>query len=120
MKNVRFKILILAMALVVVTQVGNLATILLTAKRDVSTQAQTSLHKGGATIREVMRRRTDRLVKDADLLAADIGFRQAVGAQDARTIAASLAKYSRLGDADIAILLDADGQVLASTLYDRL
>ncbi len=118
MNNLRSKILILAMALVVVTQVGTLATILFTANRDVSAQAQASLETGGSMFREVMRRRVDSLRNNVDILASDFAFKQAVATQERGTITSVLRNHGQRINADIAFLLDFDGKVLATTLGD--
>jgi diguanylate cyclase (GGDEF)-like protein len=119
-KNLRSKILILAMALVVVTQVGTLATILFTANRNVSAQAQDSLETGGSMFRDVMHRRTTALRNNVKLLAADTAFREAVSSQHIWNINTALVNHASRIEADVGIVFDSSGRVLAATLGDDL
>ncbi len=111
----RQRVLILAATLVTSVQLLTLLPVLNAVKADVEQRAHQTTTIGGAVFEEFMRSRTEQLRTIVDVLVSDFGFKQATAGADIQTIRSALANHSARIDADIAMLLDLDGNVLAST-----
>jgi len=114
MRSLRFKILAVAAALVLLSQAGTVMTVLVTAKRDVADRARIRLESGGRIFAQTAATRADQLGNTVSALAADYAFRQAVATRDIDTIASALANHAGRAGARLAYLLDADGTIIAS------
>ncbi len=115
MQSLRFKILAVASTLVLLSQAGTVFTVLFTANRDVAERARASLETGARIFEQTTRARAEQLGATVKVLAADFAFKQAVASQDLATIDSALANHARRAGADLALLLDETGGVLAST-----
>jgi diguanylate cyclase (GGDEF)-like protein len=111
----RQKLLVLAIALVMVIQLVTLFPVLDVIKRDADRETGRSVNLAGVVFREFMRNRTAQLVTTADVLAADFGFKQAVTGGDRATMESALENHAARAGANIAVLLDLDGNLLASS-----
>lgn len=111
----RQRILSLAALLVTAVQLLTLFPVLNAIKADVEARARQAATIGGAVFEEFMRSRTDQLRTTVDVLVSDFGFKQATAGADTETIRSVLANHSARIGADIALLLDLDGNVLASS-----
>jgi diguanylate cyclase (GGDEF)-like protein len=111
----RHRVLLLAMILVASVQLLTLLPMLRAVKSDAQARAQQTAAIGGAVFDEFMRGRTDQLRTSVDVLVADFGFKQAVASADTATVRSALANHSARIGADIALLLDLDGDVVSST-----
>ncbi|PHQ24913.1 diguanylate phosphodiesterase [Marinobacter guineae] len=87
---------------------------------DEKNRALQQLTIGERLTREVIERRTDLELSRLSVLVQDFGFRSAVASGDAATIGSTLENHSGRVGAGFALLLDGDGEVLASTLNRRL
>ena len=114
MHSLRFKVLALAAALILLTQAGTVSTVLVTASRDVSARSDAAFETGGRVVEQVSRSRAEQLGSMVRVLAADYAFKQAVASGDNATIQSALANHARRGSADLAMLLDANGAVLVT------
>lgn len=115
MRSLRFKILAVAAALVLLSQAGTVITVLFTANRDVAERARQRLETGGDIVDQAAQMRTSQLGNTVSVLAADYAFKQAVASRDIETIASALANHARRAHAELAYLLDRDGIVLAAS-----
>lgn len=118
MRSLRSKILALAALLVVLTQFSTVGTVLLTANREVSGRADQILHKAAAIAEQLSAGRHTRLRSVGAVLAADPQFRSTVNARDTATLNGLLTAHRQRAEIDLAILLDADGRVLADTEWN--
>jgi diguanylate cyclase (GGDEF)-like protein len=109
------RVLSLAALLVSAVQLLTLLPVLNAVKGDVEQRARRSAAIAGVVFDEFMRGRTEQLRTTVDVLVSDFGFKQATAGADTETIRSALANHSARIDADIAMLLDLDGNVLAST-----
>ena len=117
----RHKILLLAVALVVATQLITLFPVLSLIKRDSEAQAERTVGLAGVLFDEYMQNRTEGLLTTANVLVSDFAFRQAVANGDDEATIRSVLRNgaSRIG-ASVAAVLDLDGTVkLISTADDR-
>jgi diguanylate cyclase (GGDEF)-like protein len=69
---------------------------------------------------EVIDRRTDLELSRLDVVVRDFGFRSAIASRNPATLNSALENHSGRVDADFALLLDSQGQLLASTLTQTI
>jgi diguanylate cyclase (GGDEF)-like protein len=105
------KVLLLAVTLVTAIQLVTLFPVLRAIKQDAEAQARRSVALAGVVFDEFMANRTAQLLTTADAVAADFAFREAVAIGDPES---ALANYAARAGADIAIVFDLDGEVLAT------
>ncbi|MGH8220274.1 MAG: putative bifunctional diguanylate cyclase/phosphodiesterase [Steroidobacteraceae bacterium] len=115
MGSFRNRLLALIIALVVVTESVTLVAVLARTERDVQAQAADRLHAGASIADQLIQDRTTQLTATADVLAADYGFREAFTSGDAATMLSAAQNHSARIGADLVVLSDLDGHVLAST-----
>ena len=111
----RHRVLLLATILVAAVQLMTTLPMIRAVRGDAEARAQQTAAIGGAVFDEFMRGRTDQLRTSVDVLVADFGFKQATLGTDTETVRSALANHSARIGADIAMLLDLDGNVIAST-----
>jgi diguanylate cyclase (GGDEF)-like protein len=117
----RHRILLLAVALVVTTQLIVLFPVLDLIKRDSAVQADRTVGLAGVLFDEYMHNRAEQLQTTVNILASDYGFKQVVASGvDEATIRSVLRNHaSRIPDARVAALLDPDGRVVVSSTVDE-
>jgi diguanylate cyclase (GGDEF)-like protein len=115
MGSFRKRLLVLIIGLVVVTQTVTLAAVLLGTRRNVEARAAEQLRSGGTLAEHLIDFRAGQLANGVAVLAADFGFREAVASGDAPTILSAARNNAQRIGADIVLLLDTRGRVLAST-----
>ena len=99
----------------IVTQTVTLAAVLASTRRTVEARAAEQLRSGGAFAEQLIRFRAGQLANGVAVLAADFGFREAVASGDSPTILSAARNNAQRIGADMALLLDTHGRVLAST-----
>ncbi|TLZ23826.1 MAG: hypothetical protein E6K27_15500, partial [Gammaproteobacteria bacterium] len=115
MGSFRKRLLVLIIGLGVVTQTVTLAAVLVSTRRTVEARAAEQLRSGGAFAQQLIRFRAGQLANGVAVLAADFGFREAVASGDAPTILSAARNNAQRIGADVVLLLDTHGRVLAST-----
>ena len=83
---------------------------------DEKSRALEQLTIGERLTKEVIDRRTDLELSRLSVVVQDFGFRSAIASRDPATIDSALENHSGRVGADFALLLDSQGQPLASTL----
>jgi diguanylate cyclase (GGDEF)-like protein len=108
----------LFLGLLVVVQVASLAAI--GHSIDVNARAGISadLENGERVFRRLLAQNAQNLTEAARLLAADYGFRSAIGSGDRETLVDALRNQSDRIGASVAVFTDAQFQPVASTLSD--
>jgi diguanylate cyclase (GGDEF)-like protein len=115
----RHRILLLAVALVVATQLVMLFPVLDLIKRDSADQAERTVGLAGALFDVHMRNREETLFRTVNVLVSDFPFKQAVTTGgDEETIRSVLRNHATRVDASVAALLNLDGQVQVSSTAD--
>ncbi|WP_456269888.1 EAL domain-containing protein [Kushneria sp. AK178] len=111
----RRRLLLTMLAVLVVAQLGTAVATLDTIRRDV-------LHKGGREIdvaldvtRQLLAERGHHLRDNVAVLASDFGFRSAVATQDTRTLSSVLLNHGERAGADMVLLTDPQGHILAGS-----
>lgn len=84
------------------------------------TRADDNLIVGQRVFSQVIAQQQETLHQAAQVLAADFGFREALASNDAETIQSALRNQSLRVNATVAIALDLDGRVIASTSSAQL
>jgi len=111
----RQRVLSLAAMLVTSVQLLTLLPVLNAVKTDVEQRARQTVTIGASVFDEFMRTRSAQLRTTVDVLVSDFGFKQAVAGADTQTIRSVLVNHSGRADADMAVLLDLDGNILANS-----
>src|SRR5256884_2450903 len=115
MGSFRKRLLVLIIGLSVVTQTVTLAAVLIGTRRTVEARAAEQLRSGGSLAEQLIGFRAGQLANGVAVLAADFGFREAVASGDAPTILSAARNNAQRIGADVVLLLDTHGRVLAST-----
>jgi diguanylate cyclase (GGDEF)-like protein len=115
MGSFRKRLLVLIIGLVIVTQTVTLAAVLLSTRRTVEARAAEQLRSGGTLAEQLIRFRAGQLANGVAVLAADFGFRAAVASGDQPTILSAARNNAQRIGADMVLLLDTHGRVLASS-----
>jgi diguanylate cyclase (GGDEF)-like protein len=116
----RHKILLLAVALVVTTQLVMLVPVLDLIERDSDAQADRTVGLAGALFDEFIRNRSDQQLTNVGLIASDYPFRAVVTGSDEATIRSVLRNHAGRVRASVAAVLNLDGTVkVGATVDDR-
>ena len=116
----RSKLMLLTVVPLAVAQIVTLFAVMRTVQSDVDARARESLIVGSKVVSEFLASRGEQLRTSVEVLAADFGLKQATATGDEATIRSVLENHGRRVRADMAMLLDLDGQTVASTLSDRV
>jgi len=116
MGSFRKRLLVLIIGLVIVTQTVTLAAVLASTRGTVRARAAEQLSQGGALALQLTRFRAGQLANGVSVTAADFGFREAVASGDPLTILSAARNNARRIGADMVMVLDTHGKVLASSV----
>jgi diguanylate cyclase (GGDEF)-like protein len=115
MGSFRNRLLVLIIGLVIVTQTVTLAAVLISTRRTVEARAAEQLRSGAALAEHLIGFRATQLANGLAVLAADFGFREAVASGHSPTILSAARNHAQRIGADMVLVLDTHGRVLAST-----
>ncbi|MGP8034849.1 MAG: putative bifunctional diguanylate cyclase/phosphodiesterase [Steroidobacteraceae bacterium] len=116
MGSFRKRLLVLIIGLVIVTQTVTLGAVLAKTRGTVSRLADSQLSSGGTLALQLTRFRAGQLANGVSVTAADFGFREAVASGDQLTILSAARNNARRIGADMVMVLDTRGKVLASSV----
>jgi diguanylate cyclase (GGDEF)-like protein len=111
----KHKVLILALGVVLASQLLTLFPVLDAIRRDVDERARQTVALAGVLFDEYMSNRADQLLTTVNVLVSDYGFKQAVASGDRPTIRSALVNHAGRVRATVAVLLDLDGGVIVSS-----
>ena len=114
MGSFRKRVLVLIIGLSVVTQTVTLAAVLISTRHMVEARAAEELRAGAVLAEHLIDYRAGQLAQGVAVLAGDFGFREAVASGHSPTILSAARNNAQRIGADIVLLLDTRGQVLAS------
>jgi diguanylate cyclase (GGDEF)-like protein len=114
MGSFRKRLLVLIIGLSVVTQTVTLAAVLVSTRHTVEARAAEELRSGGALAEHLIGYRAGQLQQGVAVLAGDFGFREAVASGHNPTILSAAQNNAQRIGADLVLLLDTRGRVLAS------
>jgi diguanylate cyclase (GGDEF)-like protein len=115
MGSFRNRLLVVIIGLVCVTQSVTLIAVLARTEHSVEDRAAKQLVAGSAFVEQLVRFRAAQLASGVAVLAADFGFREAVASGDAPTMLSAAQNDAQRIGADLMVLIDNHGHVLAST-----
>lgn len=105
----------LIIGLIAVTQTVTLVAVLARTRSNVEARAAEQLAAGSSYALQLVKFRAGQLASGVSLLASDFGFREAVSSHDPPTILSAASNQSRRIDADLLVLVDPEGKLMAST-----
>ena len=115
MNSFRNRLLVLIIGLIAVTQTVTLVAVLASTRRNVEARASEQLTAGGSYALQLVQFRASQLASGVAVLASDFGFREAVSSSDGPTILSAASNHSRRIDADLLLVVDTQGKLIAST-----
>ena len=115
MNSFRNRLLVLIIGLIAVTQTVTLVAVLESTRRNVEARAAEQLTAGTSYALQLVKFRASQLASGVAVLAADFGFREAVSSHDAPTILSAASNQSRRIDANLLLLVDTQGKLIAAT-----
>jgi diguanylate cyclase (GGDEF)-like protein len=119
MGSFRKRLLVLIIGLVVVTQTVTLAAVLASTRTTVEENARHDLGNGGSLALKLIGLRSGQLTSAVSATAADFGFREAVASGDPKTVLDGAQNNARRIGADMVIVLDTHGKIIASSIALR-
>jgi diguanylate cyclase (GGDEF)-like protein len=114
MRSFRNRLLALIIGLAVLTQTVTLIAVLARTLDDVRERAEEQLRSGGSVVQQLIRFRASELGGAVAVLAADFGLHEAVASGDGATMLSAARNHAARIGADLVLLTDAEGSVLAS------
>jgi diguanylate cyclase (GGDEF)-like protein len=118
MRSFRKRLLVLIVVLIAVTQTVTLSAVLASTRQNVEARSWEQLRADAVLAEQQMRFRASQLANGVTVLASDFGFREAVASGDAPTILSAADNSAQRIGADLVVVLDTQGGVLASTVPD--
>jgi diguanylate cyclase (GGDEF)-like protein len=114
MGSFRKRLLVLIIGLAVLTQTVTLFAVLASTARNVEARGAEQLRAAGSLVDQLIRYRSEQLASAVAVLAEDFGFREAVASGDGPTMLSAAGNNSRRIGADLVLLLNTQGRVLAT------
>ncbi|QIR15921.1 bifunctional diguanylate cyclase/phosphodiesterase [Shewanella aestuarii] len=112
----RSRLIIAFLFMLTLLQLTTALFVLNATQRDYRQQQIQDLNIGAKVFMEMLSSRSGQLNQSLSLLSSDFGFKRAVATGEQETIASVLANHGKRINADAAILLSPQGQLLSSSL----
>ena len=103
------------LALVAFIQAASFVAVYLSARNTVIGDARQRLEVGGRVFQRLLDNHINQLDGAVEVLAGDFGFKKAVATRDAGTIRSALLNQATRVNADLAMLVDTDGHIIATS-----
>ena len=114
-KSLRARIAFVVVLLMLAAQAAAYIVISSVIERDAVSNAQDQLAVAERVFRQVLRSNGEKLMQAATVVAADFGFREAVATHHESTVVSALRNHGDRIDADLVILADLDGKLIADS-----
>ncbi len=111
--SLRSKIFAVAATLVLLSQVGTVMMVLVTANRDVTARAELALQSAQRIHQRTSDMRARQIGSTVKALAADFGFKRALATGETETLSSALSNHAARAGTEIALLLDSQGNIMA-------
>jgi diguanylate cyclase (GGDEF)-like protein len=118
MRSFRTRILALVLGLVTVALAATVLAVVAKAREEVRGRAALELRSAADTTRQALKFRGRELADAAEVLTSDFGFKEAVASGDRDTARSAIQNHGARIGADLVILLDTDGALVAATVKD--
>lgn len=109
------KVLASLLGLVLLVELASYATTRLAVRDTVTDNAREELERGGEVFAQLMQARAEQLSLSVEVLTDDFGFKEAVAVADAPTLRSALDNHAARIQADIALVANDQGELVAST-----
>lgn len=109
------KVLLSLLGLVVLVELASYATTRLVVRDSVADNARRELQRGGEVFAQLIQARAEQLSLSVQVLTDDFGFKEAVALADEGTLRSALENHAARIEADIALVTNLDGELVAST-----
>jgi diguanylate cyclase (GGDEF)-like protein len=119
-RSIGARIVLLSLGLLLAVQVASFMALRGSLADHAQRVLPSKLQEGERVLQNLLDRRAQTLISGARLLAADYGFREAVGSNDAETIVSVLSNHGARIGATEAALLSTDFRLRATTASDPL
>jgi diguanylate cyclase (GGDEF)-like protein len=113
--SLRARITFVVVLLMLAAQAAAYVVISSVIERNAVSNAQQQLAVAERVFRAVLRTNGEKLTQAATVVAADFGFREAVATHHESTVVSALKNHGSRIDADIVILADLDGKLIADS-----
>ncbi|MFG6666420.1 putative bifunctional diguanylate cyclase/phosphodiesterase [Halomonas sp. HNIBRBA4712] len=111
----RTRLTLVLLSVVIVSQLATGGAFLHATQSDIIAKGHQRLEVGANVFRQLLDARGEQLGNTIAILADDFGFKSAVSTQDTDTLYSVLANHGSRANADIVLLTDLEGNVLASS-----
>lgn len=120
LRRFQTRVALTMIALVVVIQLASFTAVYIATRNNVVSRARAELSVGNRVLERFLAQRSAQLKDTVDVLSEDFGFKQAVASGDRGTIRSVLLNHGARVNASLAMLIEPDGSVMASTLKTPL
>ena len=111
----RTRLMLVLLTVVVVSQLATGFAFLHATQQDAFAKGNQRLEVGARVLSQVLESRGEQLRDNVTILADDFGFKSAVSSKDNDTLRSVLANHGDRADADMVLLSDLNGELLASS-----
>ena len=111
----RTRLMLVLLAVVIVSQIATGAAFLRATQNDAIAKGSERLEVGARVLEQLLDSRGEQLRDNVAILADDFGFKSVVSTQDTETLYSVLANHGDRAKADMVLLSDLDGNILASS-----
>ncbi|WP_252108626.1 MULTISPECIES: EAL domain-containing protein [unclassified Halomonas] len=115
----RTRLMLVLLTVVILSQLATGAAFLRATQNDIIVKGNQRLEVGANVFHQLLSARGEQLGNNIAILADDFGFKSAVSTQDNETLYSVLANHGTRANADIVLLTDLDGRVLAGSHHAR-
>ncbi|WP_345817100.1 EAL domain-containing protein (plasmid) [Paraburkholderia sp. PREW-6R] len=113
--SLRAQIAIVVVLLMLAAQLAGFGVISTVIRTNARSNADKELVVAERVFRQVLRSNGEKLTQAAVVVAADFGFREAVATHDKNTVVSALRNHGERIDADVVMLADLDGKLVADS-----
>lgn len=114
LRTLRSKIIALTLLVVFGTQAATVIAVLIASNRDIDNRADQNLHDGTRIFKQIVANRGELLSRIVQPLSIDREFRKIIETQDAGLISSALGNRATWIGADVALVLDTEGNLIAA------
>ncbi|RUR28924.1 EAL domain-containing protein [Vreelandella andesensis] len=115
----RTRLMLVLLTVVIVSQIATGAAFLHATQNDALMKGSQRLEVGARVLQQLLHRRGEQLHSNVAILADDFGFKSAVATKDTATLYSVLANHGDRAQADMVMLSDLAGNVLASSHHEQ-
>jgi diguanylate cyclase (GGDEF)-like protein len=113
--SLRARITIVVVLLMLAAQLAVYAVISTVIRSNARSNVEQQLVVAERVFHQVLRSNGEKLTQAASVVAADFGFREAVATHDENTVVSALSNHGERVDADVVMLADLDGKLIADS-----